>query len=142
MKKLFFILAFLLNGSFAHADDIDYFLRFANENAALTAFQNFTNRTEWPLDYCLPGIQIWQSSLDNADGSHNYVSGFIVMCSFKRVIPALVNLAQVQIVIDRDLARQRAAGAVIKSNVSNAVLQDLRFSPVVAGSDYPFGNMQ
>jgi hypothetical protein len=55
---------------------------------------------------------------------------------------ALKNLAAVQVVLDRDKCNTRQTGCVVKSNVTNTVLQDIRMSPIFAGSDFPFGGMQ
>jgi len=30
----------------------------------------------------------------------------------------------------------------LKNNLSNTLLQDIRFSPLFAGSNYPFGNLK
>lgn len=140
MKKLFLI--FWLFSFPAFAGQIDYYLKFADEATALSALQNFTNRADWPTDYCIPNIQLWRNSQDNGDGSHNYLNGFFVLCSFNRNVNAFTNLAAVQVVIDRDKANQRLAGGVIKSNVSNLILQDIRIAPVFQGTDLPYGNMQ
>jgi hypothetical protein len=134
---------------------IDYFLKFASEAAAKTALSSRLGTDEqgnlvWPRSYCFPGLQFWLASQDvagtDSDGNpiltHTYLPGYFIMVSLPNVLAALRDSAPVQIVIDRDLAASRSQGAVIKSNVSVAILQDLRFSPVPAGSDYPFGNMQ
>jgi len=127
----------------------DYFLQFASEAAALTALQSVTGSSIWPQDYAFPGLQFWRASQDstgvdsssNPITTHNYLAGFFVMLSLQSARPALLNSSAVQIVLDRDKANARQAGAVLKSNVSGVVLQDLRFQPVPAGADYPYGNM-
>lgn len=125
---------------------IDYILKFADEAAAKTALAARLKTGEWPSDYCLPGITLWRDSQDIPDGQggfiHTPLVGFFILVSLDRILPALRDLAVVQVVIDRELARTRTAGAVIKSNVTNLVLQDIRFSPIYAGSDFPFGSMQ
>ena len=136
------LLALSLLISPCYAGQIDYFLKFTDEASGLAALQSFTGQSTWPMDYCVPGIQAWRDSQDNPDGTHNYISGFIVICSFKVERPALTNNAAVQIVVDRDKAKLRQAGAVLKSNFTNIILQDIRFSPIIAGSDEPWGAWQ
>jgi hypothetical protein len=138
---------------------IDYFLKYADEATAKTALAQFliTDRdgvAQWPTDLCIPDVKIWRASQDvttNVTGlggetmpvvTHAYLPGFFILVSLDRIRPALVNLPAVQAVLDREKAVARQAGAVIKSNLSNAVLQDIRISPVFAGSDIPYGNMQ
>jgi hypothetical protein len=126
---------------------IDYILKFASEAAAKTALSSRLKIGEWPLDYCLPGITMWRESQDVAgtdvDGNptitHTPLTGYFIQASLDRVLPALRDLAAVQVVVDEELARARRPGAIIKSNVSNAILQDLRWSPVFAGRDNPWG---
>jgi hypothetical protein len=122
---------------------IDYILKYANEAAAKTALASRLNAGEWPTDYFLPGITIWRDSQDVPDGQggfiHTPLTGFFILVSLPNVLPALRDLAAVQVVVDRDLAKARQPGAVIKSNVTNAILQDLRWSPILAGSDNPWG---
>jgi hypothetical protein len=135
---------------------IDYFLKYADEATAKTALAQYLVMDrdgvgQWPLDLCIPDVKIWRDSQDvttpgpNGKGpiiTHTYLPGFFILVSLDRVRPALVNLPAVQVVIDREKAVARQAGAVIKSGVSNAVLQDIRISPVFSGSDIPYGNMQ
>lgn len=130
---------------------IDYILKFADEATAKAALASRLKAddqgvTQWPTDYCLPGITIWRTSQDVSDGQggfiHTPLVGFFILISLPNILPALRDLAVVQVVIDRELARTRTIGAVIKSNVTNAILQDIHFSPVYAGSDFPFGSMQ
>lgn len=120
---------------------IDYFLKFADEATALAALQQFTNRTDWPLDYCIPGIQLWRVSQDVA-GVHTFLPGFFVLVSLRNLVPALRDLAAVQVVIDRDKGNAGQVGAVVKSNVSNLILQDIRIAPVFAGINLPYGAFQ
>lgn len=144
MKRLILIL--LLMASPATAGQIDYYLKFADEATALAALRKFTNRDEWPTDYCVPGLQVWRASQDATDAegnvTHKYLPGFFVLCSFTKEITALVNHAAVQVVLNRDKANARKAGGVVQSTLTNPVLQDIRISPVFAGSDNPYGDMK
>lgn len=125
---------------------IDYILKYKSEAAAKTALASRLKEGEWPSDYCLPGITIWRESQDTFDSDGNAVhtplTGFYILVSLERAIPALRDLAAVQVVVNRDKAVERQAGAVIKSNVSNEILQDIRWSPVYAGSENPWGTWQ
>jgi len=90
-------------------------------------------------------VTIWRNSQDTVDGSGNVVhtplSGFFVLISLDRVVDALLNHSAVQLVIDRDKMNARQPGFILKSGVSNAILQDLRISPIFAGMDVPWGVM-
>jgi hypothetical protein len=144
MKKFLFTVLLLISP--AYAGQIDYYLKFSDEATALAQLQLFINSTSWPTDYCIPNIQIWRNSQDIVDGqgnvTHAYLTGFFVLCSFKQNINALTNLAPVQVVIDRDKAKARLVGGVIKSNLSNPILQDIRISPIFSGTDLPYGSFQ
>ncbi len=106
-------------------------------------------QTLFAEDRIIPGLQVWRASQDvvgtDAEGhpmvTHTYLTGWFMLVSVSRPIPlALQNHSALQIGIDRDMANARTAGMVLKSNITNAILQDLRFSPVFSGSDYPWGN--
>lgn len=87
--------------------------------------------------------QIWRASQDTVDGLgnpvHHPLPGFFVLVSLPAVIPALLNHAAVQLVVDRDKMNAGQAGMVLKSGVSNAILQDIRISPIFAGMSPPWG---
>ena len=72
-------------------------------------------------------------------GVHNYLTGWYGCVSLDHQDSTLINHAHMVLAIDRD---KSAAGqaAIIKSNLG-ALLNDYRFSPVFAGSNYPFGNL-
>lgn len=153
MKKM--LALFLLWPSLAFGAQVDYILKFADEATARAALASRLRSDEngvlqWPQEYCIPGIQLWRNSQDvggtdgqgNAIVTHSYLPGFFILCSLTIVLPALRDNAAVQVVIDRDMAKARQAGAVIKSNVSNAILQDIRIAPLYMGTDLPYGNMQ
>lgn len=127
---------------------IDYILKFASEDAAKTALASRLSRDEkgvlhWPSEYCLPGLTVWRDSQDTIDAEgntiHTPLTGFFILVSLDRVLPALRDAAAVHVVVDRDKAVARDKTAVIKSNVSVAILKDLRWSPVYQGSDNPWG---
>ena len=135
---------------------IDYFFHFSSEAVAIAdASGTIYHRPAdvpnnipamWNPDRVTPGLQIWRNSLDTSGGLdsfgnnivvHHYLTGWYGCVSLDHQDATLLAHAGLQLAIDRDLS---AAGqvAIIKSNVGVA-LQDLRFSPVFAGSNYPFG---
>lgn len=74
--------------------------------------------------------------------THTYLTGWYGCISLPPAgVPALINHPNLAVAIDRDLS---AAGqvAILKNNLSNTLLQDIRFSPLLAGSNYPFGNLK
>lgn len=89
-------------------------------------------------DLVIPNLQVWRVSQDVGD-VHTYDTGFCVLISAPRVIAAVRDHSALRFAVDRDKANARQAGAVLRLTVSNAVLQDTRFSPVFAGCDYPWG---
>ncbi len=91
-------------------------------------------------DRVIPGLQVWRASQD-VGGAHTFLPGWFLLISLEsgRIPNALRDHDAVQCVINRDKANARQAGAIIRKTVSDAVMQDLRFQPVFAGSDYPWG---
>lgn len=93
--------------------------------------------------------QVWRASQDTTSvGSkgetlvtHSYLAGFFVCIAWPTKINGLANAAAFQFAIDRDKANARQAGMIVASNLSAALMTDLRFQPVFAGADYPFGGM-
>ena len=133
---------------------IDCFLHFASLAAALADAQVLANTTldqqgvrQLMADHVIGQIQVWRNSQDvsgtDSDGNptvtHAMLAGKFFTISGENLPAALINNAAVQVCVDRDKAAARQAGMVVKSNVSLVLLQDLRFSPVWAGADYPFG---
>jgi hypothetical protein len=117
---------------------IDCILKFTSKAAALTALANHTDGQDWLPDHVLPDVKVWRTSQDVGD-VHTYLTGYFVMISLPQAVPALNNIAAVQFVVDRDLANAWQPGMILKANLTNAVLQDLRVSPLFAGCDWPFG---
>lgn len=120
---------------------IDVILRFTSRAAAKDdpAVRAYLRRNEadtdddFAPDAIIPNVKVWRASQD-VNGVHNYLAGFFVLVSLPRIVPALRDHDAVQVVINAD------TNAVLRKTVSNAVMQDLRFEPVFAGSNYPFGN--
>lgn len=90
-------------------------------------------------DRVIPNLQVWRNSQD-VNGVHTFLSGWFLLVSVDHPVPVLRDHPAVQVAIDRNLANARQPGAILKSNISAALLQDIRFQPVFAGSDYPWGN--
>lgn len=130
---------------------IDYFLKFssraaakADAVAALETVLDDQGTAQWLLSNVVE-VTAWRASQDTTDGQGNVVhtplSGFFVLISLNRVVPALRDHSAVQLVVDRDAMNARTPGFVLKSGVTNLILQDLRISPVFAGMNPPWGNM-
>jgi hypothetical protein len=150
-----FILFFWLPTA-ALAGQIDYFFSFPTEAAAIASAAGTTyyipaangNSASWNLYRVAPGLQVWRPSQDvqGTDGqgnpivTHTFLPGWYGCISLNHIDPTLVNHPNLKLAIDRDLA---AAGqpAIIKNNLG-VLLNDIMFSPVFAGSNYPFGNLQ
>lgn len=121
---------------------IDYFLKFADEATAKAALaQHLDAAGNWGASYVIGGITVWRNSQD-VGITHTPLAGFFMLVSLPTIVPALRDAAAVQVVIDRDMAKARQVGAVIKSNLSAPLLQDIRIAPVFAGTDLPYGAMQ
>lgn len=142
---------------------IDYFFKFTNEAAAIAdasgtiyytppqTFNGVTTPGSWNADRVAPGIQVWRASQDVAGSvigpggvsvptvTHTFLAGWFGIISIPIVKAALMNHSALQIAMNRELAAAGQA-AILKNNLG-ALLQDLRFSPVFAGSNYPFGNL-
>jgi hypothetical protein len=125
---------------------IDYFLRFASRAAAKadavavleTALDEQGTR-QWLHSHCVE-VAVWRDSQD-VDGVHTYLTGFFVLISLNRVVAALRDHSAVQLVVDRDKMNARQPGFVLAAGVSNAILQDIRISPIFAGMNPPWGEM-
>lgn len=131
----------------ALADQIDVVLKFASLAAAKAdpvVQQHYDALQDlFASDRVIPNVKVWRASQD-VGSTHNYLAGWYMLVSLEsgRVPNALRDHAAVQVVINRDKANARQPGAIIRSTVGAAVLQDLRFEPVFAGSDYPWNNWQ
>lgn len=128
---------------------IDYFFKFLTEAAAIADAAGsiyYTSTAKWNADRVVPDLQIWRNSQDVAGPLvngvptivHTLLTGWFGVVSLDHIDATLLNHAALQVALDRDKA---AAGlpAILKSNVTTAMLNDLRFQPVFAGASYPFG---
>ena len=133
---------------------LDCFLHFASLAAALADAQVLAHTQlddqsvrQFMADHVVGQVQVWRNSQDvagtDAQGNpmvtHTFLPGKYFTVSGENLDPALINNAAVQVCVNRDKAAARVSGMIVKSNLSLPLLQDLRFSPVWAGSDYPFG---
>lgn len=127
---------------------IDYVMKWADlatAKADVVASANMrSDLADWLRDHCTE-IQVWRNSQDttDVDGNvvHVYLPGFFVLISVRRRIAAIENDVACQLGLDRDMMNARQPGFVLISNVSPAVLQDIRFQPVFAGMDVPWGGL-
>ncbi len=124
---------------------IDYILRFASRAAAkadavvgLQTVNDDQGAKQWLASNAVE-VTVWRDSQD-VGGVHTPLSGFYVLISLDQIVPALRDHAAAQLVIDRDMMNARTPGFVLKSGVSNAILQDLRISPIFAGMNPPWGS--
>lgn len=140
---------------------IDYILRFTDAATAKADAQMLASALgaddqgvkQFRADHCLVFAAVWRNSQDTTttgtgpDGQqitvpvHHPMTGFFVLVSLQQIVPALRDHAAVQLVIDRDKLNARQAGMIIRSTVGAVVLQDIRFSPVFAGMDPPWGSL-
>src|SRR4051812_42819408 len=107
---------------------IDYFLKFASRAAAkadavagLQTVNDDLGVNQWLASNCVE-VTIWRNSQDTLDGQgnpvHTPLAGFYVLISLNHVVPALLNHAAVQLVVDRDAMNTRTPGFVLKSGVT------------------------
>src|SRR5581483_5730486 len=117
---------------------IDSILKFPDEPTAMAALTGHVIAGAWMMDHVVP-VTVTRISTGLP------IAGFTVLIALTNDQAAklafLRNHAAVQLVIDRDKAAARQAGAVIKSTVGGAILQDIVVSPAFAGSDYPWGGL-
>lgn len=125
---------------------IDYIFTFTDKATALAdpiAVGHFTG-TEWNSDH-VQEIQVWRTSQDTVDGSgntvHHPLAGYWLWVAWPRQVSGLINHAALKIAIDRERLTGRLGSSIIKSNVTNTILQDVMISPVYMGCDFPWGNL-
>lgn len=109
--------------------------------------QDDNNQPIFRADVVIPGVRVWRASADtpgtDADGNHfvthTFLPGYFIFVSASQVIPALRDHPALQVAVDRDKMNARQSGMVLRSTVNNTVLQDLRFEPIYAGMNPPWG---
>lgn len=126
---------------------IDYFLKFNTEADAITAAESAGKLGQrddqgdwhWNTDHVAPNIKAWRISQDvtNPDGSvtHTFLTGWYCIVSLVGINATLNNDPALQFTLDRD-----GPPYVVKNNVG-AVLTNLGYQPVFAGSHYPIGGI-
>lgn len=117
---------------------IDVILKFDTEAAALAA-QDLAEEKggeAWSEDHVMP-VTVTRISTGAV------LPGYFLWVSLTREQAVrwqrLRDNPAVQLVVDREKANAREAGAIIKRTVSVALLQDIQIEPVYAGCDWPFG---
>lgn len=131
---------------------IDVLLKFATVTAArgdpiIQRYMSPDQATFSP-DLVIPNIHAWKASQDvpsiDADGTpivtHTYLPDFYVLVSLPQAVPDLRDDTATTLAIDRDKMNARQSGMTIKTTLARPELQDIRFEPVFAGMDPPWGN--
>jgi hypothetical protein len=121
---------------------IDYFLKFTDENAAITAATGSAlgqfdaqNNWHWNTHFVNPNVQAWRISQDNADGTHNYLAGWYAIVAVQKRNAQLDNDPSLQFCLNRD------GPPYVLINKIGAVLTDVAAQPIFAGSHYPIGGI-
>ena len=145
-----FAVAALLSllASAAQADNIDYFFKFTSAAQAETDIalaQHYVTSQGWDQSIIFANISVWRPAQDTTDANgnvtHTYLPGYYIMASLPApVVPAAFNDNKIVVIINRD------TNAVLKDNLDTSApytaLNALAFSPVPAGTSYPFGAFQ
>lgn len=105
---------------------IDYFLRFNTEADAIAAAtgtalgqKDAQGNWHWNTHFVLPNVQAWRISQDNADGTHNFLTGWMCLVAVMKQNVDLTNNPNLQFALDRD-----GPPYVLKNNIG-AMLQDV-----------------
>lgn len=125
---------------------IDYFFRWTDQDDAkqdalmLADYLNVQpgNLRDWAQDKVLPNVQVWRPSQDTTvDGNvvHNFLVGWFAIVALNRQAPVLLNSSALQFALDRE-ARNAGQPFVVRNNIGT-VINDVKVSPVFAGSNYP-----
>jgi cell division protein FtsI/penicillin-binding protein 2 len=117
---------------------IDCILRYADEATALAALDIAEDRidSEWLADHVMPvTVRRISTGLPIA----GYFLWISVTIEQAQKWQRLRDLPALQLVINRAKLNAREPGAIIKSTVGAAVLQDIMIEPVYMGCDFPFG---
>jgi hypothetical protein len=109
-----------------------------------------SQQAQFQLNIIIPGVQVWRASQDvvgtDTDGNptvtHTFLPGYFIFVSADHIIPELRDHPALQVAVDRDKMNARQVGMVLKTNITNTLLQDLRFQPIYAGMNPPWGAWQ
>jgi hypothetical protein len=124
---------------------IDSVFSFSSESSARQDLK-IRNLLDLP-GYVIKDLKIWYESQDeiikeegyekdktNISVKHNYISGWGVLISLSEVNENFLDHPNMLLVFDRK------ENNLIKNNLKNHILKDIRFSPVFAGVEYNWGN--
>jgi len=121
---------------------IDYFLKFTDEAAAITAAtgsalgqRDQQNVWHWNTHFVNPDVQAWRLSQDNTDGTHNYLAGWYCIVSVKNRNAQLDSDPALQFCLNRD------GPPYVIINKIGGVITDVACQPIFAGSHYPIGGI-
>lgn len=120
---------------------IDHLIRFDTEDLAKAdaVVGAYCIDGAWRGDVCIPGVQVWQPSADNPDGSHNFDPRFFVIIALSQQDAALSALPGCILVADRDGALRGDPGFIKQSAIPADQLGSYALEPMFLGSGYPFG---
>lgn len=129
----------------------DYLLRFPSRPDAVrdSAMQRDALADLFAMDHVVSDVRTWQANKDRQDGRdelgevlvrHDYDQGYALLVSLPDLVPELRYHPATILVVERERANARAANAVIMTTLPPGHLRQLRFEPVPAGADYPWGN--
>lgn len=156
MKRVLAVL-FLLISSPSYADQYAAIFRFNNWVSAKADTeirkQMHTALNDIDLDLLRDRameVNVWRHSQDvigtdvegNQTRIHNYFNGATFIISLPFLIRELRDHPALQVVLNLNKCEAKIVGCVVKSNISNVILQDLRFSPVFAGMNLPWGDFK
>lgn len=137
------------------ADQIDAILQYSSLAAAeadpLVAAHSFvdpdTGQLVFRSENVIPDVKVWKASQDTTSivngvtvVTHTYLTGYFILVSLPFIYVPLRDDPALIVAIDRDKANAGEPGAVLKSPISLAALQDYRIAPLFAGSSYPWGH--
>ena len=138
----------------AKADQIYYFFQFttaAQAQVDTTIAAQYVAGQGWNQSVMFTGIQVWKPAQDVTVANpspppatlttHTYLNGYYILGSLPSpIVAAALTDPQIVVIIDR------TTNAIIKDNLdtgsSRTNINALQFSPVPAGSNYPFGAFQ
>jgi hypothetical protein len=124
---------------------IDVMLKFATRAAALAdpvvaqyLSKDDQGQDQFQTNDVLPNMRLWRASQD-INGVHTYLTGYYILVSLPQTIPSLRDHSAIQVAADRDKMNARQAGMILRTAIPMGTLQDIRFEPVFAGMDPPWG---
>lgn len=132
----------------------DVLLRFADESIARQLLPTFTTDSiSWDQANVIPNVSVWYDSqsvttvgnlLNGIVGTvvtPVLLSGFFCWVSLTSVPKAQTMMPQMQLCYDRDALNARKPKSIYVANLTFALLNDVRATPVYHGADVPWGQL-